>query len=146
MKHVFVDTWGWITLADKNDPNFPEVSELYRNLSRRKTIIVTSEWVLQETGTLLFSRFPFTQSEKFFSSLLEAGEKELLSIMHINREDFYPIYSLRKKYRDKPQISFVDLSTIWLISELKIKAIITDDEHFHKIGLDLRILPFGQKS
>jgi hypothetical protein len=55
---LFIDTWGWLALADARDPAHAKaVSE--RRARRERGSLITSDYVLDETFTRLFSRMPF---------------------------------------------------------------------------------------
>jgi len=59
---VFVDTLGWLTLRDKSESRHVEVSDYYRRARLENRRIITSDYVLDETITLLFRRLPFSQA------------------------------------------------------------------------------------
>jgi len=48
---------------------------------------------------------------------------------------------LRLTFRDKPDISFTDLTSIAVVQELKITDILTGDRHFVQAGLGFRTHP-----
>ena len=49
--------------------------------------------------------------------------------------------ALRLRFRDKPRISFTDLTTMVVMQEREIAQILTEDEHFTHVGLGLQIAP-----
>jgi len=48
---------------------------------------------------------------------------------------------LRKKYQDKPDISFTDFTSFVIMQELAINRVFTGDAHFEKVNLGFEILP-----
>jgi uncharacterized protein len=42
---------------------------------------------------------------------------------------------------DKPRISFTDLTTMIIMTELEVVDILTADVHFTHVGLGFRLLP-----
>jgi len=61
---LFVDTWGWIVLADAGDPRHDEVVALRRRHTE-DGILVTTDYVLDETFTRLFGGRPFAEALRY---------------------------------------------------------------------------------
>lgn len=57
-RKLFVDTWGWLCLRDKKENKHKEVCEYYQYFLKNNGIIYTSDYVLDETFTLLYRRLP----------------------------------------------------------------------------------------
>ena len=56
-------------------------------------------------------------------------------------ERFLAAWSLRKRFQDKPDISFTDLSSMALMVERGIQQIVTDDDHFLHVGMGFQKIP-----
>ncbi len=91
--------------------------------------------------TLLFRRSPGHEAVSFADGLLLGAAKGTLIIEQITTERFASAWSLRKKFQDKPRISFTDVTSIIVMDELKIKTVFTDDDHFLHIGMGLEKIP-----
>jgi predicted nucleic acid-binding protein len=137
----FVDTWGWLVLANDHDPAFRKVAALRLGASDAATAWVTTDYVLDETFTRLFAGAPFAKARRFTEAIFEAAELGSLFIERITEERFQAAWRLRLRYRDKPRISFTDLSSFVVMKELGITAAITGDAHFEHAGLGFRRLP-----
>jgi predicted nucleic acid-binding protein len=135
---VFVDTWGWLALADPEDHFHGEAAECYRAFGNQAGRVVTSNFVLDETFTLLFRRRPHSEATRFSSGLLESPFIRVETVTDVR---FKKAYDLRKKFFDKPRISFTDLSSMAIMSELKMTDILTGDDHFTQVGLGFRRIP-----
>ena len=61
---IFIDTWGWLTLRDRRETRHRDVDHFYRELRRRRDSVYTSDYVLDETITLLFRRLPFVRAQE----------------------------------------------------------------------------------
>jgi predicted nucleic acid-binding protein len=48
---------------------------------------------------------------------------------------------LRLRLRDKPSISFTDLTTMVVMQDFGLKRILTADEHFRHVGMGFHLLP-----
>lgn len=74
---IFIDTWGWITVSTKREARHQEVADFLDNFWRRGGINSTSDYVLDETITLLFRWLPFGAHQ---SGALRASETATLEI------------------------------------------------------------------
>ncbi len=138
---VFVDTWGWLALANDRDPAFASVVELKRRQAGRRRGWVTSDYVLDETVTRLFASRPFPVAARFCESLFESQRAGFLGIERITAERFEEAWKLRLRYRDKPPVSFTRLTSFLLMRELGIQQVITGDARFEQVQLGFRRLP-----
>jgi predicted nucleic acid-binding protein len=134
---LFVDTWGWVAVADGRDPGHEAATEIFRQ-ARRSGGVVTSNFVLDETFTLLFKRRPFEDAWHFTTDVVRSP---FIDIQEVTSTRFSRTIELRKQFSDKPRISFTDLSTIAIMVELGITDILTADRHFTHVGFGLRSLP-----
>ncbi len=138
---LFIDTWGWLTLNDKRETYHQETVEFYHNFLRQKGRFYTTDYVLDETFTLFFRRLNNYQAKVSMESLLKSFEHDNFQKIWITPERFEQTLKLRVKYLDKPQISFTDLSSMVVMKELGINQILTDDDHFHQVGMGLLKVP-----
>jgi predicted nucleic acid-binding protein len=136
---LFVDTWGWVAVADRGEPGHEAATEIFRQ-ARRSGGAVTSNFILDETFTLLFKRRPFEDAWHFTINVVRSP---FIDIQEVTRARFSRTIDLRKQFSDKPRISFTDLSTMAIMVELGITDILTADQHFTHVGLGFRALPEG---
>ena len=137
---LFVDTWGWIVLADAGDPRHDEVVALRRRHTE-SGVLVTTDYVLDETFTRLFGGSPFLEAERFCSAVLRARDTGMVRVEPVTTERFAKAYRLRLRYRDKPRISFTDWTSFVVMSELGIRDVLTADAHFAAAQLGFRTTP-----
>lgn len=138
---LFVDTWGWLALRDSSEARHKEVERFYNSFRDNKGVIYTSEYVLDETLTLLFRRLPFDPAAKFIRETNKAIKRGYLLFEWITEERFEKAKGLRFKFQDKPLISFTDLTSMIVMNELGITDILTEDEHFIMVGMGFRKVP-----
>jgi predicted nucleic acid-binding protein len=140
VERLFVDTWGWLVLADSKDPaHVRSVSERRRRSAPGH--LITTDYVLDETFTRLFSRCTFALAREFSDAVLQAEPAGLLKVERITPERFDAAYQMRLRYRDKPSISFTDLTSFVVMKELGIREVLTADDHFKQVHLGFRIVP-----
>ena len=141
VERVFVDTWAWLVLANDRDPAFGSVSRLRSSTAGQPGAWVTTDYVLDETLTRLFALAPFAQARRFTEGIFEASRRGLLDIEHVTPERFSRAWRLRLRYRDKPRISFTDLTSFVVMRELGMHNALTADAHFEHVGLGFSRLP-----
>lgn len=138
---VFVDTWGWLVLEDRKDANHDGVVDLRRRAAESGLLWITTDYVLDETITRLLARRPFDEAERFCRGIFEARRAGFLRVEPVDTSRFEAAWRLRVRYRDKPGISFTDLTTFVVMRELRVREVITGDAHFQQVGLGFRRLP-----
>jgi predicted nucleic acid-binding protein len=135
---IFVDTWGWLVLADPKDVLHSQTVACYEEFSSRPGGVLTSNFILNETFTLLFRRRPHGEALNFCEGLLRSA---FIRIETVTEARFLKAFELRKRFSDKPRISFTDLSSMAIMAELKVADILTADAHFRQVGFGFRVLP-----
>jgi uncharacterized protein len=102
--------------------------------------IVTSDYVLDETFTLLFARYRRTASVAM-RQLLKRVQAGQVQVERLSQAHLDTACQWRERYADKPTISFTDLTSMVLMHELSITDILTEDAHFTHVGLGFKLKP-----
>ena len=134
-ERLFVDTWGWLALGHRRDPHHQAVKEYYQGQRERGTRIYTSDYILDEVLTLLFRREIFAEAVSFMEGIFASAQQGRLVIVRITAERFSAAWALRRRYQDKPLISFTDLTSMAIIEEFGVKEVLTEDDHFAEVGM-----------
>ncbi len=137
----FIDTWAWLVLANDRDPAFRAVSGLRAEAAGRAGAWVTTDYVLDETFTRLFAAAPFGKARRFAEAIFQAAELDLVEIERVTPERFQEAWQMRLRYRDKPRISFTDLTSFVVMKEMGLTSVVTGDAHFGHAGLGFRLIP-----
>ena len=111
-KKLFIDTWGWVVIYNRQEPRHAEVKAFYRKFRLQMGTIYTTDYILDETLTLLFRRLPSHLAKEIVTFLDEATRKEYLNLERITPERFETAKGLRFRFLDKPKISFTDLTSM----------------------------------
>ena len=101
---LFVDTWGWVAIADRRDAGHEAATEIFRQ-ARRSGGAITSNFILDETFTLLFQRRPFEDAWHFTTNVVQSP---FIDVQEVTSARFSKSIELRKQFSDKPRISFTD--------------------------------------
>ncbi len=130
---IFIDTSGFYALLVKDDATHGQAAKVLTQSRRARNTFVTSDYVLDETATLLMARRK--------SHLLEALWKTLdvshaCRIEWMNPSWFLDARALMLRYADR-DFSFTDCTSFALATRLKIRKILTKDRHFQEMGFGI---------
>jgi predicted nucleic acid-binding protein len=137
----FIDTWAWLVLANDQDPAFVNVSKIRASVAKRRGAWVTTDYVLDETITRLFSAAPFVAAHRFTEAIFESSRFGLVDIERVTPDRFNLAWRMRVRYRDKPGISFTNLTSFVVMRELGLRQVLTGDAHFQQVGMGFVRLP-----
>ena len=138
---LFIETWGWIVLGNKREPRHAELLEFYSAWKKQKGRSYTTDYVLDETFTLLFRRLRIEDAKKSVNAIEKGIERGYIRLERITAERFEMAKSLRMRFQDKPRISFTDFTSMVVMAELGIADILTEDEHFTQVGMGFQRVP-----
>lgn len=127
MKIVFVDTGAWNTVTDANTPDHPEVLPFFREYLGR---LVTSNYVFDETLTLLHYRLEWKVAHTFGEQVLSG---KIANLIWVTEQATWEIFS---RYQDK-SFSFTGCSSFVLTKRLNIAMALAleVDSDFRAYGL-----------
>jgi predicted nucleic acid-binding protein len=117
------------------------VDHFYREVRRRRDSIYTSDYVLDETITLLFRRLPFVRAKESLQYIQQAIAEGYLRLEWIAPQRFEKAIELRYRFQDKARISFTDLTSMVVTSEREIEEILTEDDYFLHVEIGFRKVP-----
>lgn len=138
---IFVDTWAWVALADRRDQYHSAAKAADQQFVRAHRKYVTSDYVLSETITYLYDALPAAHAQAFIEAILQAVDDGKFHLEHISADQFSRAWQMRVKYHDKPDISFVDFTSMVIMQDLGITEVFTGDHHFLHVGLRFQIVP-----
>lgn len=138
MNATFVDTWGWCAFADRDERGHAKVVATLQARWSAGQSVVTTDYVIDETITLVFRRLAFPKARRLLTTMDASVERGFVDLQFVSPERFTAAKRLRLKYRDKPRISFTDLTSFAVMRELGLTDVITDDDHFEHVGLGFR--------
>jgi len=138
---IFVDTWAWLALAYKKDPYHAVAVRQHRALQQQKHSYVSTDYVLSEFMTALFRAVSFSKAEQFVDRLFQLVNSGQYQLVFVSPGQFERAWQMRQRYRDKPDISFVDFTSMVVMQDLRIKEVFTGDTHFQQVGLGFCLVP-----
>lgn len=135
MKGLFVDTAGWMACADQADPQHRRSCEARDAALKRGEILVTTDYVVDETLTLLRRRLGLGAAKAWWQQIDGSSRLRWEWIDTARAEKARGLFF---GYRDK-DYSFTDCTSFIVMQELRIKEALTTDRHFRQMRF--RILP-----
>jgi uncharacterized protein len=122
----FVDTSAWYAAYVSVDTNHAVV---LNSLFSEGGSLITSDFVVDETITLLLARRERARAEKFGRDILNGG---IARLEVVTLADFRSAFDLFVQYRDKAW-SFTDFTSLILMQRLSIRDAISLDHDFEQM-------------
>jgi uncharacterized protein len=124
---IFVDTSAWFASVAPTDANH---STAIRWFNQNKSPLVTSDYVVDETLTLLRARrqprSALALGDAFFDGTLT-------KIHHLSAAEFRGSWQIFRQFSDK-NWSFTDCTSKLLLEKLRIQQVVAFDNHFYQFG------------
>lgn len=95
MNLLFVDTWGWLALWDKKDRSHDKVKNYYDGFRKKNGIAVTTDYVLDETITLIFRRTHFDEAKNYMETINESINSGYVRCESVSPSRFVKALQLR---------------------------------------------------
>jgi predicted nucleic acid-binding protein len=135
MRHLFVDTAGWVALVDRRDPAHDSTRDERDAWLERGGNLVTSDYVCDETLTLLRMRFGLETAHQWWTAV-DGSARLRWERVSVDRAAEARTWFFG--WRDK-EFSFTDCTSFVIMKELSIRSALTTDRHFVRAGF--RTLP-----
>jgi uncharacterized protein len=124
---IFVDSGAWFAAAVPSDRRYAEAQ---RWMGQNRERLLTSDYVVDETLTLLRARGEpnraITLGSQFFRG-------DLTAIHYLTEEDIQRAWDVFRRYSDK-EWSFTDCTSKVVMERLQFITAFAFDRHFHQFG------------
>lgn len=127
---ILLDSAGFLALWDAGDEHHERAVRLQAELAGKHRRFVTTEYVVDETATLLLLRHSHAAAADFLDTI---ERSEALRLEWIGPERFHAASAFFRKHSDK-EWSFTDCVSFVLMHELRIREAFTTDHHFKQAG------------
>ena len=122
-----------MSMADRSDPLHSSTQRIRDNYLEQGYILITSDYIIDETLTLIRMRISIDAAEKWWEQINESPRLQIEAITSERAEKARVWFF---KWRDK-SFSFTDCTSFILMRELKIKYVLTVDKHFIEAGFNI---------
>ncbi|MBI5358836.1 PIN domain-containing protein [Candidatus Amesbacteria bacterium] len=133
MNKVFVDTSFWIALADKKERNYSESIKLMKKIKSGNYLIITTNFVLDETFTLVRKRQGISRALELRDTIAKYGSLFLIERVTVADEETAWTWFVR----DIDKLSYTDCTSFAVMKRLGVKKAATFDEDFAKVGFEI---------
>jgi hypothetical protein len=135
---MLVDTSGFYALLVARDTGHLRAKSRVEQMQQAGLRACTTDYVVDETATLLKARGLRHLNQAFFTML---DQSEALVFYYIHEERFRKSRRYFERYADH-DYSFTDCTSFVLMQEIGIRQALTKDNHFGEAGFDV-LLPNG---
>ena len=129
-REIFVDTSGFFALLVKKDDQHEQARTILHQAGKRGTPFLTTDYVLDETATLLMARGHGYLLQGFFDNILKSKACQLVWTGATN---FHTTTAAFLKYHERGW-SFTDCLSFQVMTERKLQKALTKDKHFQQAG------------
>lgn len=127
---IFVDTSGFFALLSTADRDHRVAAAILKQAAKAGTRLVTSDYVLSETATLLKARGGVHLCEHL---LVAVAHSDKLAVVHVTPELFDQTAALFLHRQDQA-FSFTDCSSFCVMRRQGLCRALTRDRHFQIAG------------
>jgi predicted nucleic acid-binding protein len=133
MSRVFVDTWAWYALADKSDADHDLAQLTNDELLDAGHTFVTTNFVLDETLTLIRYNLSHAAAVKFRRTLDRLIAARLVQFIRVGEDHEAAAWQVFERYADQ-EFSYTDCTSCAVMRALKLTHVFTGDGHFAAMG------------
>ncbi len=132
MRQLFVDTSAYFALTDRSDENHEAAVRIIHQLIRERTELLTTNYIVAETHTLLLNRIGY----KTALQVIEELYKSQTRIYRVREAEERKALEIVRKYTDK-EFSLVDAMSFATMERLHLTQAFAFDHHFAQYGFSL---------
>ena len=127
---VFIDTSGFYALVVKNDPKHESAHRTLKRARTEKRRLLTTDYVLDETATLLKSRGEMKLAQSLFERVFSSSA---CRIEWMDALRFDTVRDFFLKHADQDW-SFTDCTSFCIMKDYRLDDALTTDYHFTQAG------------
>ena len=131
IQSIFVDTGAWYAAMVRKDRDHEAAKQF---LKSNTLPLITSDYVMDETVTLLLTRVGHSYAVRFLDMLQTSQKTQLI---YLTPTQIAATVNLFREREDKGW-SFTDCSSFVLMQEYQIQVAFAFDEHFRQAGFQVK--------
>lgn len=132
---VFVDTSMFFALVNEKDQFHESALSIWQNLEKIGVVLITSNYILDETFTLIRLRRGLETVDQFRQRLPNQYEVKIARVTVSDEAQAWDFF-----LNDWKKLSFTDCVSFALMKRLKIVRAAAFDKHFKKAGFVIESL------
>ncbi|HAJ79341.1 MAG TPA: hypothetical protein DCO75_06180 [Fibrobacteres bacterium] len=127
---IFVDTSGFFSLLSPQDISHKDAVEILKKAKRTNQLFVTTDYVIDETATLLNARGIGHLARILFDTV---NSSHACRMEWMDNERFTMTQTYFSKHLDHSW-SFTDCFSFLIMKEFNLRSALTKDKHFREAG------------
>ena len=127
---LFADTGAWCALYDRSDIHHARASAFLQELKSQKTQLITSDYVLDESLTLLRFRAGHKEAVDLGKWVLQSP---LVKLINVDEKIWQAAWDVFVRYDDK-EFSFTDCTSFAIMRQLGLLNAFAFDHNFEQAG------------
>lgn len=132
MRQLFVDTSAYFALTDSRDENHEAAVHFIHQLIRERAELITTNYIVAETHTLLLNRIGYTIARQVIEELYKSQTR----IYRVREAEERKAFEIIKTYTDK-EFSLVDAISFATMERFHLTQAFAFDHHFAQYGFSL---------
>ena len=130
---LFVDTTGWMAMADIADPIHASMRQERDACLRGGGLLITTDYVLDETLTLMRSRLGLDAAARWWQQIDASSRLQWEWIGPARAEQ------ARRRFfaTNSGDFSFTDCTSFVVMDELRLRRVLTTDRNFARAGFEV---------
>jgi predicted nucleic acid-binding protein len=134
-RSVFTDSSAYYALSDVNETNHRIAQTIQLRLVQARSLVLTSNFIIDETYTLLLARLGYRIAVAFLSQVRQSNT----IIVRLISEDEERAEEILRQYSDKA-FSYTDATSFAVMERLDIEAAFSFDRDYRQYGLSVLLL------
>lgn len=130
---VFVDASAFYALLNKKDNLHKEALLISKSLAKTNEVLITSNYTLAESYTVIRSKLGFKTAETFIAEIQKNG----IQVAWIDEEIHNRGLKIFLENKEPRDLSFFDCVDMALMESLGIEKAFSFDRHFKSLGITL---------
>lgn len=133
MKRIFVDTSAWCAIEDRDDTHHNEALQ-FKDEVAGTCVLVTTNYVLDETYTLLLLNIGHQKTVDFHSTIEQMARVGILHIQQISEALGEETWKIFERFNTDKEWSFTDCASYVVMKQLEIREAFAFDHHFEQMS------------
>lgn len=129
---VFVDTSLFKGVIDANDDFNSKAVELWNNLLKEKAVLITSNYIIDETLILIRIRCGLAKAKELKEKILTSSVLKIIRVTSIDEANAWDWF-----IKDWSDLSFTDCVSFAVMKRLGLEKVLSFDTHFSRAGFEI---------
>jgi predicted nucleic acid-binding protein len=136
LRYVFVDSSAFLALEDPAEQSHPDVRAALQQLVRSRARLVSSNFVFDESYTLILSRLGRNRAVTWGESFMRG---KLVELLRVGEDHERRAWEIILAFEDK-EFSYTDATSFAVSESMGIREALSLDRHFREYG-QLQVIP-----